>query len=327
MRSFQPLELLRSIFELSRDREISFLGGSIAFFAFVSLIPAMVLVLWIGSVLGGERFAQQVVSLVEGLLSQEGSQVVSEALMNTGGLAGLSALSGLVLLWSTLKVFRAVDVAFNRVYDAAEQPPLPTQLLHGLVVLFSIGAGIGLLVFGAVILGRLPLPWTVHLGLFKWALVLPGLLIVLTPLYYVMPPGPVTVRDILPGTFTAVVGIMLLQELFGLYAANAQQYQAYGFVGAVLLFLLWLYFGSMIVLFGAVVNAALEQQNRPRHTSSENDTEGNGKANADNGTEATTQRNPIGELRAGNGHSETLRNDTRSDNGETSTDSVDETVE
>jgi len=50
---------------------------------------------------------------------------------------------------------------------------------------------------------------------------------------------------------------------FGLYAANASQFQTFGFVGAVLLFLLWLYFGALILLFGAVVNAATFERPTP----------------------------------------------------------------
>ena len=326
MRSFPFLQLVQSIFELAQDREISFLGGSIAFFAFVSLIPAMVLVLWIGSVFGGERFAQLVISLVEGLLSSEGSQVLTEALANTGGLAGFSALSSLVLLWSTLKVFRAVDVAFNRVYETSATPALSTQLFHGLVVLFSIGAGIGLLVVGRLLIGRLPLPWAVHLGLFRWVLVLPGLVIVLAPLYYVMPPGSVTLREILPGTFTAVVGIMMLQELFGLYAANAQQYQAYGFVGAVMLFMLWLYFGAMIVLFGAVVNAALGQ--RKRHCPADGEHERQpGESNTGATATSSIQLTAREQMRVENANSDSLQTDSRSNNGDDSPDKSDQNAE
>ncbi|MEF8937804.1 MAG: YhjD/YihY/BrkB family envelope integrity protein, partial [Halovenus sp.] len=73
------------------------------------------------------------------------------------------------------------------------------------------------------------------------------------------PPVAMTLRAVLPAALVAVVGLVLLQELFGLYAAQASQYQAYGFVGAILLFLLWLYFGSFILLAGATVNAAIAE--------------------------------------------------------------------
>jgi len=45
----------------------------------------------------------------------------------------------------------------------------------------------------------------------------------------------------------AAVGWTVLQIGFQLYASNAGQYEAYGAVGAVLLFVTWLYFAGIII--------------------------------------------------------------------------------
>lgn len=245
----------RTIITLTRHRDISVLAGGIAFFAFLSLIPAMVLVLAIGSFVGGEQFAQGVVSLVESYLSPEGSQILTEALAGTRGLASVSAVSALFLLWSTLKVFRAIDVAFNRVYQRDLSPSLFKQLQRGSVVLVLIGVGVGLLLAVQMALTR-----TVSLTtatLLSWPVTVAGLVVVLLPLYYVLPPVRQPVQMVLPGTLFAIVGVILLRQLFQVYTTLAGQYQAYGFIGAVLLFLLWLYFGALILIFGAIINVAL----------------------------------------------------------------------
>lgn len=82
-------------------------------------------------------------------------------------------------------------------------------------------------------------------------------MIVFLPLYYVMPPVDVSAREALPGTAVAAVGWLVLQFGFQIYVANAGNYQAYGLLGAVLLFQTWLYFASILVLMGAVVNVVL----------------------------------------------------------------------
>jgi membrane protein len=84
-----------------------------------------------------------------------------------------------------------------------------------------------------------------------------GLFVALFPLYYVMPPESVSARHFFPGTATVVFGWLLLRALFGVYASTAVRYQAYGFLVAVLLFLLWLYFGATVLLVGAVVNVVI----------------------------------------------------------------------
>lgn len=246
---------LKSIVILARDREISFLAGGIAFFAFLSLIPLMILVVTLGSLIGGEGFATRLLGIVDQYLSEEGSEILATALADSSGLAGITAVSGLFLLWSALKVFRAVDIAFDRVYQLEVSTSILEQIRNGIVVLAAIAAGGAILLFFQLVLARLAVgPLSL---LFGRLLLLGGLVVVLLPVYYVLPPIKQQFRGTLPGTVVAMVGLVFLSQTFELYASQAGQYQAYGVVGAVLLFLLWLYFGALIVVFGAVVNAAI----------------------------------------------------------------------
>lgn len=248
---------VRSIIELGLEKEISFMAASVAFFAFVSLIPLILLIFAFGSLIVGDLFAERAVSLLATYLSDEGQQVLSEVLTETQGRIGLSGISTLVLLWSVLKVFRAIDTAFDRIYSAEDKTSLPRQLANGILVLVTIAAGVVVLVVTRRIMSQLGLLPFSLLNFLSLVFIVGMLIVVLAPLFYVMPPHPVTLREVLPGTATVVVGWILLQQLFGVYAANAAQYRVYGFLGAILLFLLWLYFGALILLSGGVVNAAL----------------------------------------------------------------------
>lgn len=254
--------IARTAVEILIEKDISFLSGSIAFFAFVSIFPALLLILAAGSFFGGEQFATRVVEYIEGYLSEGGSEIITDALTNTSGATGASIVGIAGLLWSTLKVFRAVDIAFDRIYDVEVETTLLTQLRNGTVTILAIVAGFGMLAAVQYLLWQLSFQTVFVPTLLSWLLLVAGLLIVLVPLYYIMPPMEMTLRSVLPGALIAVIGLVLLQELFGIYASQASQYQAYGFVGAILLFLLWLYLGSLILLSGATVNAAIEQTKR-----------------------------------------------------------------
>lgn len=258
MNTTETLSTLRSAVDLARDNEISLLSAGIAYFAFFSVIPALVLIISIGSLVGGEAFATQVVGLFESYLSAEGNEVISEALTEPSGLVGASLIGLVAVFWSTLKVFRAIDVAFDRVYGAETVVGLPRQLLHGTVVVVGIAVGITLLLTVQIVIKRLGLVVAGSPGLIGVPILIAGLLIVLLPIYYVMPPWSVSARHVLPGTIATVIGLVVLQQLFQVYTTFAGQYEAYGFLGVVLLFLLWLYLGSVTLLLGAVVNAAFD---------------------------------------------------------------------
>ncbi|WP_123621954.1 YihY/virulence factor BrkB family protein [Halorubrum sp. CSM-61] len=250
--------VVRSIAVLGRESELSFLAASIAFFAFLSVVPALVLAVAVGSAVGGERFAAGVVALFESYLSAEGTAVVNAALTDQSGMVGATAIGTLALLWTGLKVFRAIDLAFDRIYASETVTPIRRQFLNATAVMTTIAVGLTLLVSAQVLLGLPAVERVVPSRAVGVALLFVGLLIALLPVYYVLPPRPVSLREILPGTVAAVVGLVVLETLFHLYSTVAGQYRAYGFLGIVLLFLLWLYFGALVVLFGAVVNVVAE---------------------------------------------------------------------
>jgi membrane protein len=246
-----------SVVRETREKEVPFLAAGVAFYAFFSVVPLLILALSVASAVGGEAFEAGVVAVVGTYLSPEGETVVAEALTSPEGRLGASAVGVVALTWSALKVLRAVDIAFDRIYGTENATSVPRQVANGAVVLAAIVAGVVLMVGVRLVFVRLELPYVGALG---WLIMVVGLFAALVPVYYVMPPKRVPVRHVFPGTATAVVGWLLLQALFGVYASAASRYQAYGFLGAVVLFLLWLYFGATVLLVGAVVNTVVAEE-------------------------------------------------------------------
>jgi len=250
-------EVLRSVARLYGEKDISFLSAGIAFYAFFSVVPAILLTLALGSLLGGEAFAERVVSLTEIYLSSEGERVLGEALSGSVGRVGASAFGFIALTWSSLKVFRAIDTAFGVIYGGEGATSFARGVADAVVLVTVIVVGIVLLVAFRLILAHLVPGSFDSLGLAGSFFSVAALVAVLLPVYYLTPPVSVSLRSTVPGTLTTVAGWLLLQRLFSLYAENAFQYQAYGLVGAVLLFLLWLYVGATVLLLGGAVNAVV----------------------------------------------------------------------
>ena len=250
-------DAVRRTYITFREAKIPFLAASIAFYAFLSIIPLLLLTLAIGSLVGGEDFAVSIVSLIEDFLSPEGAEIVETALASPEGRQGASIVSILALTWSALKVFRSIDVAFDTVYRAGIDTSLLSQLVNALIVLATIALGATLMVGLGTLVGLPTLVAVPYVNVIGWLALIAGLVIVFLPFFYVMPPVDVSLTEVLPGTIVVSVGWIVLQFGFQIYAANAGQYQAYGFLGAIFLFLIWLYFSSMLVLLGAAINAVL----------------------------------------------------------------------
>jgi membrane protein len=246
------------VVNVARDRNITFLAASVAYYAFVSLIPLALLTLVIGSIIGGQAFAEFLVQQVESSLSSSGEQILQKALTSSSGRTSAGVVGFVTVAWSALKLFRGLDIAFSEAYGTENDPSLAEQIADGSVTIVLIIVAVALMVAVGYVLrtpsvgASLPLPNLVG----NLALVA-GLVVAFLPLYYVLPPVRMTVRESVPGAVVAAVGWVVLQVLFQFYLANAGRYQAYGVLGAVLLLLTWLYFAGAIVLFGAVVNSVL----------------------------------------------------------------------
>lgn len=245
---------VRSVIDLARQQNLTYMAAGLAYYAFVSILPLLLLIVSVASFIGGEQLADRVVALIDQQLSASGQQAVAQTLTDTTGRGAASVVGLLALIWSSLRLFRGLNMGVEQMYPNEPDSSLPKQFLEAIIVGLGLIIAIMLAVIVTVVLSvpSLDIPFADVLGT--------GILVVLLalafiPIYYVLVPVDATVTGVLPGAVVAAIGWVFLQAGFSVYASNAGQYGAYGAIGAVLLFVTWLYFASVVVLLGAAVNA------------------------------------------------------------------------
>jgi len=249
--------LLGAVVHELRVERITFLAGSVAYHAFVSLLPLLLLVLVAVGTIGDRGLEEAVLAVARAVVTPGAADALVDELRRAGTSRGVSAAGVALLVWGTLRVFRGLDTAFSAVYETAAANTFLDKLRDGLVVL----AAFALAVLGAAAIesavqwGTGPIAW----GLQRVALVC-GLVVVLSPMYYLFPDTDVGVVEILPGTVLAAVGLTTAESLFGLYIAYSSRAPEQSVVAALLVFLTWLYLSGLVVLVGATTNAALSNR-------------------------------------------------------------------
>jgi membrane protein len=235
------------------SEEVTFIAGSIAYYAFVSLIPILVVASLFLSMVGDAALAAKVVALTQPYLPETAQPFVKRTL--TGSDASVTVIGGLALVWGTLKVFRSLDLAFTQIYDTGRHDSFVDRFRDGVVVVVALGLAISTLVvtgLAAAVQATGMVAWVVNT-----VLTLLGLMVAFYPLYYVFPDVDVSPVGILPGVALAAVGWVVLKMLFGVYVAMSSVSDAYGVVGGVILLVTWLYFSALVLLSGAALNAVL----------------------------------------------------------------------
>lgn len=253
-RSRRAWDVLRAIVHEVRVENLPFMAGSIAYHAFVSMLPLLVLLVFAVSSVADATLSDRVLAVVGVVLTPSGRELIVEAVTSGTSSRGISLLGGGLLLWATLRIFRGLDQAFSDVYESEGRNTLLDQIGDALVVLVTVAgtvvaAGIGrsVLRFGSGPLG----------ATLETAVVIVGLAASLFPMFYLFPDTDLDVRGVIPGTVLAAVGITALESLFRVYLELGGPSRSYGVLGAILVLLTWLYLVGFVVLLGAAVNAVL----------------------------------------------------------------------
>lgn len=242
----------RAIVHVLRDRQLTLAAAGVAYHAFTTLLPVLVL-----AVLGASH-SDVVASATDVLGNRAGASgrqvvVVASAIREGEGFWQLAALAGAVATWSAFQLGRAIASVFADVYGDVEHSLLE-RAADVLVVFLTWVVALGFAVVLSLLLGAVRPILAVAV---VWPVVLfVGLLAAFLPLYLVFPPA-VTLRDALPGAALAA-GVWTVSGLaLSAYASRAQSVQFFGVVGVVLLVLTWLYLGSLALVAGAATNAVL----------------------------------------------------------------------
>ncbi|WP_224214629.1 YihY/virulence factor BrkB family protein [Natrinema longum] len=248
------LELTRAAIGLARTEQLTLLAAGVAFYGFISLVPLMLLALGIAASIGGEALAARLTAAASDILTPTAQELLAETLVDDTGRQGATIAGILGLLWGSSRVLRGLDRAFSQVYGTAGEKSLLDTVWDATIV--SIGITLGLVVVGVL---ELVLRFVPGFGLsvVGQLFVVLGLVATFLPLYVVFPDANVGLREAAPGTIVAAVGWYALSQGFSLYTSLATSYAIYGALGAVFLVLVWLYVGSIILVFGAVLNAVL----------------------------------------------------------------------
>ena len=173
--------------------------------------------------------------------------------------AALGIIGGVLLLWSSLSLFSALESALNIVYGLPNR-----RFLHGKGIAAALMSSMIVTLFASLVIGSLGvlylrenfsfarsagLAYVVSVGVS-----LLGVLLFLLAVYRWLPNTEVTLRDALPG---AVLGAVVLEVSFQalpLFVRFADVNVTLRTLGGPVILLLWLYVMANVTVFGGEVN-------------------------------------------------------------------------
>ena len=178
------------------------------------------------------------------------------------------AFSLIFSIWFPLRTVKALMDAINVAYRGSPRKSpwkyhIFTFIYMIFITLFTIVA-LFIVVIGESVLhwaGRyiaLPLESIAIWGKLRFLPLAVILFCVLSSLYYASPSERPKGRYVYPGALAALVSWMIFSVGFAYYVDNMANYSLiYGSIGAIIVFLMWLYFSAITILMGAECNHVL----------------------------------------------------------------------
>jgi len=267
------LQIVKRAWKEAKTDQVPLLGAGVAFYAFLSLFPAMVaLVLVYGLVADPSKIASQVKSMT-GALPPEAQQLITSQLqsMASGQSRGLGIgliVSIALALWSASGGMGHLITAVNTAYDEEEtrsfvkRKLLALGLTLGAIVFMIVIIGIVVAVPALLAAGVSSTPLRVLLTVVQFIVLVAAVAAALALVYRLAPDrDSPKLKWVSTGSIIATVLWLVASIGFSLYTSHFGSYaKTYGALASVVVLLLWLWITSYAILLGAEINAEAEQQ-------------------------------------------------------------------
>lgn len=262
-------EILRQIVREAGADKITGEAAKAAYYFFLSFFPMILALFAFTGIFGGQEAFGWIMGRLRAALPGEASTYLERFVREITGESrpGMASLGVLLALWSASNIFTVLAEGLNRMYDLDEdrswwkRKAIAVAALTVSLVLLSLGTAA--LLAGPALVERFGLGavWTV----LRWPLVFAALTLMMGLIYRWLPNRTArgAGRPLLIGSLVGS-GLWVLATFgFRLYVSNFASYsKTYGFIGGIIVLLLWLYLTALTILFGGEVAATLEQLER-----------------------------------------------------------------
>ena len=251
------------------DDECPRMAAALSYYTVFSLPPLLILLLLIaGAVFDPQQVQTTIQTQMGNLMGTQGAQEIGTIINQAerpGG-RGIKALLGVAaLVFGATGAFLQLQGALNRAWEVEPDPKagglknfiFKRVLSLGMILGVAFLLVVSLAVSAAVsamggMLGRLvPGASTALAFVFDTAITFVVISFVFAAIFKVLPDAKIAWKDVWVGGLVTGALFTLGKFLLGFYLGRSNPGEAFGAAGSLALVLVWIYYSSMIVLFGA----------------------------------------------------------------------------
>jgi membrane protein len=249
----------------------STMAAALSFYTFFSLPALLSLILLIVGVAMDPREVQRaILTQVGDLIGPAGAEQIRMVIEHAGQVdvnkPAAAALSILAVALGATASFGQLQAALNKIWGMKPDPRRGQIRVYIAKRIFSFGVVLAVaflllvsLVFSAFLSAvgqrltrNLGIP-EVILQFTDWAISFAALSAVFAAMYRLLPDARIAWPDVWVGAVASALLFVVGKSVIGYYLGDTDPGSAYGAAGSLAVVLIWVYYTSMVVLFGSVV--------------------------------------------------------------------------
>jgi membrane protein len=252
-----------------REHNLTLVAAGAAFYAFLALVPALIVFISIyGLVANPTNVTQQVKDVASALPKEVQNffvyQLTSIIRADRTGVSIALFVAIVLALWSASGGMAALVTAVHVAHERDQPKGFVKKRSKALALTLGAIVFLGIVIF--VIAALPPLlsdvglgsGGRIALGILRWPILAAVMVVGIGLLYrFSMKDGPHGWLGIVtPGSVVAMVGWLIASAFFAVYSANFSSYsKTYGALASIVVLLLWLWISCLVVLIGAEVDS------------------------------------------------------------------------
>ena len=255
------------------DDDIFALGAQLAYYMVLSFIPFLMFLM---TLVGFSHLnSDAVLNLLSNVMPTEAFNLIQSTVIEIVDReqTGLLWISIALAIWVSSSGFKAVIKGLNKAYGVKETRPYIKlkliSMIYTILLALIVIATLFLFVFGDVIgdffMKVLEHPEVIYYiwNILRYVVVILIMILFFMFLYNATPCVRLGWLEVIPGAVITTLGWISISYIFAYYVNNFSNYsRLYGSLGAVFMFMTWMFITSMILILGGEINAVLAEKNR-----------------------------------------------------------------
>jgi membrane protein len=260
--------VLKDSFHGFSEDKVPKLGGSLAYFTIFSLGPMLLVVIFLaGLFLGRQAVEGSLYTQIEQLVGADAAaqlQHIIKSASTTGGGMAAAVIGFIILLVGATSVFAEIQDSINTIWHIKLKSSQSwLHLLKNRLLSFGIIASIGFLLLvslaatalieglGERLTKLLPGFAVSAFYLASQVVTLMVATFLFALIFKILPAANVRWKDVWPGAITTALLFMVGRFAISFYISQSNFGNTYGAAGSLVVLLVWIYYSSLILYFGA----------------------------------------------------------------------------